>query len=89
MLFRSGYFISCFHTDILSRPAAKVKPSDGSYLYCIIIYILSIIITKESRMQKKNIQKIKTQKISDRRVKMRQIDLDNMKMSLKDEDNGL
>lgn len=40
-------------------------------------------------MNKKKIEKIKKRKISYQRVKMRDIDLNNMRMSLKDEDNGL
>lgn len=40
-------------------------------------------------MNKKKIKQLKKQKISNQRVKMRDIDLNNMRMSLKDEDNGL
>ena len=40
-------------------------------------------------MNKKKIKQLKKQKISNQRVKMRDIDLDNMRMSLKDEANGL
>ena len=40
-------------------------------------------------MNKKKIKQIKKQKISNQRVKMRDIDLNNMRMSLKDENNGL
>lgn len=40
-------------------------------------------------MNKKKIKQLKKQKISNQRVKMRDIDLNNMRMSLKDENNGL
>ena len=40
-------------------------------------------------MKKKKIDKLKKRKISNQRVQMRSIDLENMRMSLKDEDNGL
>lgn len=40
-------------------------------------------------MNKKKLKQLKKQKISNQRVKMRDIDLNNMRMSLKDENNGL
>ena len=40
-------------------------------------------------MNKKKLKQLKKQKISNSRVKMRDIDEDNMRMSLKDEANGL